>query len=139
MNPQQQFCPNTTCHASGREGRGNIVIHSRKDRRYKCKCCGKTFSETKGTAVSGIKKPVSEFVQVVTLLAYGCPVQAIVAAFGLAVPATARTVSRICLQPLHLAFQFTSPSLRWLSGTATLGQAHACHGCRAYRPSLVCS
>ena len=31
----------------------------------------------------GIKKPVELFVQVTTLLAYGCPLQAIVAAFDL--------------------------------------------------------
>lgn len=83
MNPQQQFCPNQRCHASGQKDQGNIVIHSRQERRYKCTCCGKTFSETKGTAVFGLKKPVDLFVLVVTLLAYGCPVQAIVAAFQL--------------------------------------------------------
>lgn len=83
MNPQEQFCPNTGCHASGTIGGGNIVVHSRKEKRYKCTCCSKTFSERVGTAVYGIKKPVEQFVQVTTLLAHGCPIQAIVAAFGL--------------------------------------------------------
>lgn len=83
MNPQQQFCPNNLCHASGKESEGNIVIHSRRDQRYKCKCCGRTFSATKGTAFYGLKKPTELFVLVITLLAHGCPVQAIVAAFGL--------------------------------------------------------
>jgi transposase-like protein len=83
MDPLQQFCPKTTCHASGQVGQGNIVIHSRKERRYKCTCCQKTFSERTGTAVFGIKKPVSLFVQVTILLAHGCPLQAIVAAFEL--------------------------------------------------------
>lgn len=83
MNPQEQFCPNPGCHASGKVGGGNIVIHSRKEKRYKCTCCQKTFSARVGTAVYGIKKPVELFVQVTTLLAYGCPVQAIVAAFDL--------------------------------------------------------
>jgi transposase-like protein len=83
MNPQQQFCPNTLCHASGRLGHGNIVIHSQIQRRYKCTCCGKTFSETKGTALYRLKKPAELFVIVVTLLAHGCPVQAIVVAFRL--------------------------------------------------------
>lgn len=40
-------------------------------------------SESKGTALYGIKKPAETFVLVTTLLAHGCPVQAIVAAFGL--------------------------------------------------------
>jgi transposase-like protein/IS1 family transposase len=83
MNPQEQFCPNMACHASGRVGGGNIVIHSQKERRYRCRCCGKTFSETYGTSVYRLKKTHDLFVLVVTLLVYGCPVQAIVAAFGL--------------------------------------------------------
>lgn len=83
MNPQEQFCPNPACSASGKVNAGNIVIHSQQERRYKCKVCGKTFSETAGTALYGVKKGAELFVIVVTLLAYGCPVQAIVMAFGL--------------------------------------------------------
>ncbi|MGF1504227.1 MAG: hypothetical protein ACFB51_03690 [Anaerolineae bacterium] len=81
MNPQEQLCPNSECDA--KDEAGHITIHSRKERRYKCKACGKTFAETKGTALYGIKKSHETFIVVVTLLAYGCPVQAIVAAFGL--------------------------------------------------------
>lgn len=83
MNPQEQFCPNVRCHASGRKGGGNIVIHSQQQRRYKCQCCDKTFSETHGTSLYRVKKASEQFVLVVTLLSYGCPVQAIVVAFGL--------------------------------------------------------
>lgn len=83
MTPEKQFCPNRECSARGKVGEGNITIHSQKERRYKCKVCGKTFSETTGTALYGIKKGAELFVVVITLLAYGCPVQAIVAAFGL--------------------------------------------------------
>jgi len=83
MNPQEQFCPNVGCHASGRVGGGNIVVHSQKQQRYKCKCCGKTFSETHGTSLYRVKKASELFVLVVTLLSHGCPVQAIVAAFEL--------------------------------------------------------
>ena len=73
MNPKAQFCPNSTCHASGKTGFGNIGVHSRKQRRYKCTCCGKTFTESKGTAVYGLKKPTELFIIVVTLLVHGCP------------------------------------------------------------------
>ena len=83
MNPEAQFCPNTACHASGKRGLDNIRIHSRKKRQYQCKCCGKPFTESRGTAVYGLKKPVELFVIVVTLLVNGCPPQAVVAAFGL--------------------------------------------------------
>ena len=83
MNPQAQFCPNVRCHASGQVGGGNIVVHSQKQLRYKCKCCGKTFSERQGTSLYRVKKASEQFVLVVTLLSHGCPVQAIVAAFEL--------------------------------------------------------
>lgn len=82
MNPQEQFCPNVRCHASGRVGGGTIVIHSQQKRRYQCKCCGKTFSETHGTSLYRVKKASELFVLVVTLLSHGCPVPAIVVAFG---------------------------------------------------------
>jgi transposase-like protein len=90
MNPQAQFCPNSACHASGKNGLNNIRVHSQKKRRYQCTCCEKTFTASKGTAVYGLKKPVELFTLVVTLLVHGCPTQAIVAAFGL----DPRTVAR---------------------------------------------
>ena len=83
MNPQAQFCPNSACHASGKVGGGNIVVHHRQEKRYKCTCCQKTFSERRGTAMYGIKKPAELFVHVTMLLAHGCPLQAIVATFDL--------------------------------------------------------
>ncbi len=83
MKPHEQFCPNPACRARGEVGKGNIVIHSQKRRRYKCQQCRHTFSERQGTALFGIKKPEGLFSVVVTLLVNGCPVQAIVAAFGL--------------------------------------------------------
>jgi hypothetical protein len=59
------------------------VIHSKKERRYRCKRCSKTFSATKGSVLYRTHKPHELLTTVVTLMAYGCPVQAIVAAFGL--------------------------------------------------------
>ena len=54
-----------------------------KERRYRCKRCSKTFSATKGSALYRTHKPHELLTTVMTLMAYGCPVQAIVAAFGL--------------------------------------------------------
>lgn len=88
MNPQDQFCRNADCSASGKVGEGNIWCHSRKDQRYKCKVCGKTFTVTAGTPLYGLKASQDVFMVVITLLAFGCPVQAIVMALGL----DARTV-----------------------------------------------
>ena len=83
MNPQTEFCPNKECPDRGNVGAGNIVSHSQKEKRCKCKTCGKTFSVTKGTALYGLKKDHDMFMMVVKLLAFGCPVQAIVHAMGL--------------------------------------------------------
>jgi len=83
MDPQTIFCPNLACPARGQVGKGNIGVHSRKERRYKCSVCGKTFAESKGTVFYRLRKAQDLVVIVVTLLAYGCPVQAIVMAFGL--------------------------------------------------------
>ena len=90
MDPQQQFCRNRACRAYGRKGEGHVVIHSRRERRYQCKRCRRTFAETVGTALHRLRTARAEVVTVVTLLAYGCPVQAIVAAFGV----DERTVAR---------------------------------------------
>jgi transposase-like protein len=83
MDPQSVFCPNIDCSARGQVGKGNISVHSQKERRYKCAACDKTFAETKGTAFYRLRTAQEIVVTVVTLLAYGCPVQAIVMAFGL--------------------------------------------------------
>lgn len=81
MNPEAQFCPNPECNASGKEG--CIGIHSRVEKRYRCHRCQKTFSETYGTAMYGLKKSHELLSIVVSLLAYGCPVQAIVMTYHL--------------------------------------------------------
>src|SRR2546425_4305788 len=83
MNASQVFCPNLQCMARGQVGQGNMVIHGRTRPRYRCKTCGKTCSAKEGTMFAGLRKPTEVIVMVVTLLAYGCPVQAIVHAFGL--------------------------------------------------------
>src|SRR5881275_706255 len=83
MEPSEQFCPNRACSARGQTGQGNIIIHDRKRQRYRCKSCKQTFSARRGTMLEGLRKPTELIVIVVTLLAYGCPVQAIVKAFGL--------------------------------------------------------
>jgi transposase-like protein len=83
MDPQTVFCHNPACPARGQVGKGNIGVHSPKDGRYICHVCHTTFAATKGTAFYRLRKSKELVVIVVTLLAHGCPVQAIVAAFGL--------------------------------------------------------
>jgi len=82
MDPTTTFCPNLACPARGQSGQGNIGIHSRKEQRFVCTACHKTFSATKGTALYRLRTAAETVSLVITLLAHGCPVQAIVAAFG---------------------------------------------------------
>src|SRR5215468_2114976 len=89
MDPTTIFCPNEHCPARGQTGQGNIGIHSRKEQRFICHACDKTFSARKGTVFYRLRTSAETVVLVVTLLAHGCPVQAIVAAFGF----DARTVA----------------------------------------------
>jgi transposase-like protein len=82
MNPQDTFCPNIDCPARGQTGKGNIGVHSQKDKRYKCNVCDKTFSHTKETIFYRLRTDAEIVMIVIALLAYGCPVQAIVKAYG---------------------------------------------------------
>lgn len=83
MDPKEEFCPNEDCVAKGQIGQGNISIHSQKEKRYKCKECGKTFSERKGSLFYRLRSPEFLVILVLKLLVYGCPTQAIVMAFEL--------------------------------------------------------
>ena len=48
MDPQAQFCPNEGCRDKGRRG-GNIRVHSRAERRYRCATRGKAFAARRDT------------------------------------------------------------------------------------------
>ena len=78
MNPQSTFCPNYNCSSRGKQARGNIIFHDVHRDRLKCLTCGKTFRATQGTLFHGKKYPPETILSVVTLLAFGCPIQAIV-------------------------------------------------------------
>jgi len=83
MAPTRVFCPNEDCPARGQGGKGTITVHRRKEARSRCTVCATTFSARRVTMVYRKKTPVDLLVPVVTLLAHGCPVSAMVAAFGL--------------------------------------------------------
>jgi len=78
MRPELVVCPKSDCGASDRIG-----IHSHKERRYICHTCDRTFAETTGTLLYGLKHPLWLVLIVLTLLAHGCPIPAIVATFAL--------------------------------------------------------
>ncbi len=119
MNPHQQVCHNPRCWVYGRGGEGHIVIHSQKEQRYRCKRCGQTFSATKETPFYRLHHPQTLVIIVVTLLAYGCPVQAIVAAFGLDERTVADWQRRAGRQCARVHQYFVQ------AGQVTLGQVQA--------------
>ena len=80
--PTTTCCPNLACPARGHIGQGHIGVHSRKDRRCICTQCRKTCSATKGTVFYRLRTSAETVVLVMTLLAHGGPLQAIVAALG---------------------------------------------------------
>jgi transposase-like protein len=82
MDPTTTFCPNVACPARGQTGQGNIGIHSCKDKRFLCTECHKTFSATKGTVFYRLRTSAETVSLVGTLLAHGCPLQALIVAFG---------------------------------------------------------
>jgi transposase-like protein len=83
MDPRGQFCHNGACPARGQVGQGNIRVHSRREQRYVCQTCGRTFATTRGTPFYRLRTTADLVTLVLTLLSHGCPPQAIVAAFGL--------------------------------------------------------
>ncbi len=83
MNPQEIFCPNMECPARGQTGKGNIHVHSQKDKRFICDVCQETFTTSKGTIFYRLHHDPKIVLCVIVLLAYGCPLQAIVQAFDL--------------------------------------------------------
>jgi transposase-like protein len=83
MNPREPFCPNMSCPARRQVGKENIRVHSQKDKRWICEVCGRTFTTTTGTIFYRLRSDPPLVMWVIVLLAYGCPIQAIVNAFGL--------------------------------------------------------
>ena len=83
MDPSTQFCPNYYCLKRGLFNQGHIKVHSHKERRFRCTCCGKTFAASRNTPFFRLHKALDLVTVVLTLLSHGCPLQAIVAAYDL--------------------------------------------------------
>jgi len=83
MDPHAIFCPNLDCPARGQVAQGNIISHSAHPRRFKCTVCTRTFSARRGTPFYRRHTAEATMIQVTTLVAHGCPIPAIEAAFGL--------------------------------------------------------
>lgn len=82
MNLQTLFCPNLDCPARGRRNEGNLHSHCPKTQRFRCDVCQTTFSARKGTLFYRLKTDPTIVMLVITLMAYGCPLEAVVKAYG---------------------------------------------------------
>jgi transposase-like protein len=82
VNPHPLFCPNLACPSRGIQNAGNIRVHDSLRNRWRCTTCKKTFSGRQATPFYHLKTAEATIVLVLSLLAWGCPLQAIVAAFG---------------------------------------------------------
>jgi transposase-like protein len=82
MDPTTACCPNEHWHARGQTGQGNIGLHSQQEQRCICHACHTTCSARTGSVFYRLRTSAETVVLVVTWLAHGYPVQAIVAAFG---------------------------------------------------------
>jgi hypothetical protein len=94
MNPQLYSCQHKDCAKFGEVGANNLVIHSRKQERLKCKLCKKTFTLSKGTGFYRLRYD-SKLIQIVlVLLAFGCPPRAINQAYGIDLRTIDRWIER---------------------------------------------
>jgi transposase-like protein len=77
------FCPNKVCADYGRrqsKGQKNIVKYGKTKagrQRYKCKACGSTFTETKGTMFYRRRVPAEEIIETLAFLAEGSRVSSL--------------------------------------------------------------
>jgi transposase-like protein len=94
MNPQTPFCHNPQCPARGQRGQGHIRVHRQSEQRYRCTPCGQTFAATTGPPYDRLRTAGDLVTVVLTLVCHGCPLHAMVAAFGLDERAVAAWVTR---------------------------------------------
>lgn len=66
------WCWNDQCSDYGKKGKDNLSVHDRigkeKHLLLKCKTCGKTFSEWRGTCFFGLRTPRHEVIRVLALI-----------------------------------------------------------------------
>jgi transposase-like protein len=89
MNPQPQCCHHPQCPARGQVGQGHSRVQSQTEPRDRCITCGQTVAATTGPPCDRLRTTADLVTTVLTLRCHGCPIQALVAACGLA----ARTVA----------------------------------------------
>lgn len=113
MNLEDVFCHNRRCPMYGRVGAGNIWRHTNYGdghdrRRFRCKVCGKTFSETRGTAFYKLRTPRGKVLRALAMLVERGGVRAVSRAMGV----KPETVSRWLRLAAHHAEEVSNHLIR---------------------------
>jgi transposase-like protein len=81
-----QFCPNVQCELYGDIEAAQIIRFGRTKngtQRYRCKCCGQTFTETRGTVFYRRQASRETILETLALLAEGVRISSISRAKGI--------------------------------------------------------
>lgn len=70
-----QTCPNNACEQYGEEGRGNIIIHSRKHQRFQCNRCKRSWVAHKNTLRYRLRTEIAAVQRATEWLAYGLSIR----------------------------------------------------------------
>jgi hypothetical protein len=80
------WCWNKECKEYGKKGRGNLGVHDRIGKEehllLKCKTCGKTFSEWRGTVFFGLRAPRRKILRALALIPEKGGIRAVVRVTG---------------------------------------------------------
>ncbi len=68
LDPSKQFCFNPDCPDRGLVGKGNIYVHSYKERRFGCHTCKGTFAGSKGTMFYRLRTPPQQVLEAIAKL-----------------------------------------------------------------------
>lgn len=80
-----RFCPSEVCPDYGKVDVGNIIRFGRtrnSTQRYRCKVCGQTFTETRGTLFCRRRTDPKDILESLALLAEGVRISSIARAKG---------------------------------------------------------
>lgn len=75
-----EFCPNEECKEYGQVENNQIVRYGKTAagvQRYQCRCCGKSFTATKGTLFYRKQTPRKDILETLALLAEGMRISSI--------------------------------------------------------------
>ena len=85
LTPVGTFCPNPDCPTYAKSDQAAVIRHGQTNQgkqRYRCKSCGKTFNENKGTLFYRKQAPAEQILETLALLAEGNRIASLVRTKG---------------------------------------------------------